>query len=66
MIGRMKEVLNRFIILISLYLVWVILVKSFLKEPMRWVLILRGLKEILKINQIILINYVQWIHYMMN
>ena len=34
--------------------------------PMRWVLILRGLKEILKINQIILINYVQWIHYMMN
>lgn len=63
---RMKEVLNRFIILIFLYLVWVILVKSFLKEPMRWVLILRGLKEILKINQIILINYVQWIHYMMN
>lgn len=51
--GKMKEVLNLFITLIFLYLVWVILVKSFLKEPMRWVLILQELKEILKINQII-------------
>lgn len=60
--GSVKSIYNSNILVLGLGDIG----KEFSKSAYAMGAHITGIKEILKINQIILINYVQWIHYMMN